>query len=90
MSIYATRRGGWVCEGELTAVDVLRGLLLLGARAVLGIGLGGEAGLGARFVEVAAAVHGLLEGVAFPAEHVVAVGGGTTGSALVYIASDRA
>jgi hypothetical protein len=65
------RRG----RGTLTAVDVLGCLLLLGARAVLGVGLGGETGLGAGGVEVAVVVHGLLERVAFPAEDVVAVRG---------------
>lgn len=62
-----------------TSVDLLRCLLLLGACAVLGVGLGGEAGLGAVLVEVAVVVHGLLERVALPAEDVITVGGGATG-----------
>jgi hypothetical protein len=65
-------------EGKLTAVDVFGGLLLLCAGAVLGVGLCGETGFGAGSVEVAAVVHGFLEGVAFPAEDVVSVSGGTT------------
>lgn len=75
---------GWAWRRELTAVDVLGGLLLLGAGAVLGIGLGGEASLGACVVEVAAVIHGLLERVAFPAEDVVTMSGGTTDTALAY------
>ncbi len=59
-------------------------MLLLGAGAVLGVGLGGETCLGACGVEVAVVVHGLLEGVAFPAKDVVAVSGGTTGIMLAF------
>jgi hypothetical protein len=63
---------------KLTAVDILGSLLGHGAGAVLRLGLGGDAGLGAVGVEVALVVHGLLERVALPAEDVVAVGGGAT------------
>lgn len=62
-------------SSELTSIDRLLRLLGLGAGVVFISGLGLEAGSGAVAVEVAAAVHGLLEGVAFPPEDVVTVGG---------------
>jgi hypothetical protein len=55
----------------LTAVDVLRSLLLLLASIVLSGLLDGKTSLGASSVEIAAVVHCLLEGVGFPAEDVV-------------------
>lgn len=64
----------------LTAVNILGSLLFLGAGAVLVGGLGVDAGGSAVGVESARAdvVHGLLEGVAFPAEEVVTVGSRAT------------
>ena len=67
---------------QLTVVDLLGSLLLVDASVILGGGLGGEAGGGAVLVEVAALVHGLLEGVALPAEDVVTVGGRATGQII--------
>lgn len=69
---------GQAGEKRLTSVDGLWRLLLDLACAVLGRRLGVDAGLGAVRVEVAAVVHGLLERVALPPEHVVSVGGGAS------------
>ena len=65
----------WV---ELTSVDLLGSLLLLLAGVVLGGLLGVEASGRAVSVQVAAGVHGLLQGVALPAEDVVTVSGSAT------------
>jgi len=73
---------------KLTAIDILGSLLGLGAGAVLRLGLGGDAGLGAVGVEVALVVHGLLECVALPAEDVVAVGGSATVSTTLVLHVD--
>lgn len=75
-------RGEWWEEGGrgLTAINVLGGLLLLLASAVLRGCLDSETGLGAGGVKVAVVVHGLLERVAFPAEDVVTVSGRATRS----------
>jgi hypothetical protein len=63
---------------KLTAIDRLGSLLLLLASVVLSGLLDSEASLGAGNVGVAVVVHGLLQGVALPAEDVVTVGGRTT------------
>lgn len=73
------------CRVVRTAIDRLLGHLLLGASVVLGRLLGMESGSRAVSVQVAAVVHGLLEGVGLPAEDVVAVGGGATWNSLVCI-----
>lgn len=62
----------------LTSVDILLGLLLLCAGAVLVGSINGKTSLGAGCVQVATIVHGLLERVTLPAEHVVAMGCWTT------------
>jgi len=67
---------------KLTAVDGLGGLLGNGASVVLLGRLVVEAGSGAVVVEVAALVHGLLEGVVLPAEDVVTVSSRATGKNL--------
>jgi hypothetical protein len=64
---------------ELTSVDSLNGLLLLGACVVLSGLLGLESGLGAVDIEVAVVVHSLLERVSLPAEDVVTVSSRATG-----------
>lgn len=61
-------------RARLTSIDWLLGLLGLGAGVVCVGGLGLEAGRGAVPVQVAATVHCLLEGVAFPPKDVVTVG----------------
>jgi hypothetical protein len=61
---------------KLTAIDLLGSLLLLLASTVLSGLLNSKTSLGACKVGVAVVVHGLLQGVAFPAENIVAVGGG--------------
>ena len=66
---------------KLTAINLLGSLLLLLARIVLRGLLDRKASLGARGVEVAVVVHGLLERVALPAEDVVTV---CSGSANVH------
>ena len=58
----------------LTSVDILLGLLRLRASAVLVGGLNSKASLGAGYIQVATVVHGLLERVTLPAEHVVTMG----------------
>ncbi len=60
--------------GSRTAVNNLGCLLGLGAGAVLFGGLSSDASRRAVLVQVAALVHGLLEGVALPAEDIITVG----------------
>lgn len=63
---------------KLTSINGLLGLLGLDAGVVLISSLCLEASRGAVPVQVAATVHGLLEGVAFPSEDVVTVGSSAT------------
>jgi hypothetical protein len=76
-------------ERGLTAVNVLRCLLLLLASVVLGGLLDCKASLGASGVEVAVVIHGLLERVTFPTENVVAVCSGTTRIPQLVVRSSR-
>ena len=62
----------------LTSVNFLRRLLLLLAGVVLSRLLGVKTSGRAVIVKVAPGVHGLLEGVTLPAEHVVTMGSGAT------------
>lgn len=65
-------------SNRLTSINWLLGLLGLGAGVVCISRLGFEASRRAVSVQVAATVHGLLEGVAFPSEDVVTVGSSAT------------
>lgn len=76
--MWLTRRASGHVSGRLTSVNWLLGLLRLDAGVVCISGLGFQASRRAVPVQVAATVHGLLEGVAFPTEDVVSVGSSAT------------
>lgn len=65
-------------SSKLTSINRLLSLLRLDAGVVRISGLGFQASRRAVFVQVAATVHSLLEGVAFPTEDVVTVGSSAT------------
>jgi hypothetical protein len=64
---------------QLTSINLLRrGLVDLAI--IVNVGLShGQTSCRTILVQVAAIIHGLLEGVALPAKHVVSVSGRTTG-----------
>lgn len=78
---YVWEMGGRINSGagkKRTAINRLRSLLLESASVILSRSLGRQASRRAVLVEIAALVHGLLEGVTLPAEDVVTVGGSAT------------
>lgn len=76
--MWWTGRASGHVSGRLTSINWLLGLLRLDAGVVRISGLGFEASRRAVSVQVAATVHGLLEGVAFPTEDIVTVGSSAT------------
>jgi hypothetical protein len=77
---------------ELTAINGLGGDLGLLASVVLSGLLEGKASGGARIVQIAAVVHGALESVSLPAEHVITVGSRATvskRSAVCYVKKEQ-